>query len=125
MKASFMKNKNEMDDSQKSGQARFILIETFVENLELAEKLSVHLVQKNLVSCANITDNVLSIYRWEGKIERCKESKVSLKAKITHYKEIEKTIEEFSTYDVPCIYSTEIDEMNMSYQAFIKEVIRD
>jgi periplasmic divalent cation tolerance protein len=38
-------------------------------NREEASKLSAILVEKKLIACCNIFDNVTSVYEWQGKME--------------------------------------------------------
>jgi hypothetical protein len=38
-------------------------------NREEASKLSAILVEKKLIACCNIVDNVTSVYEWQGKME--------------------------------------------------------
>ena len=36
---------------------------------EEAKKIAKNLLQERLIACANIFDNVISLYHWEGKVE--------------------------------------------------------
>src|SRR3989338_8908338 len=46
----------------------FIFIYITNPNKEEAKKIAKHLIEKKLIACANIYDNITSIYFWEGKI---------------------------------------------------------
>jgi periplasmic divalent cation tolerance protein len=50
-------------------QAYLIILIT-APNQEVSEKIANALVEAQMAACVNITAPILSIYRWQGKIER-------------------------------------------------------
>ena len=48
---------------------------------ESANKIAVSLIEKKLAACVNTTDNVESIFRWKGKIEKSSERLLIIKSK--------------------------------------------
>jgi periplasmic divalent cation tolerance protein len=72
-------------------------------NREEAERIGREMLEQRLVACVNIFENVLSLYWWEGEIER--EQEVVLMAK-TQLKATERCIaliKELHPYEVPCV----------------------
>ena len=61
------------------------------------------LVQEKLISCANIIDNVTSIFEYENKFHEEDEAILILKTLSGHFQKIEDRIIELHSYDTPCI----------------------
>ena len=61
------------------------------------------LLQENLVACANIFSNHISLYQWQGKI--CQESEVAvlLKTKPGLFRQVEQRLLDLHPYECPCI----------------------
>ncbi|MCE2927863.1 MAG: divalent-cation tolerance protein CutA [Rickettsiales bacterium] len=78
------------------------------------------LVESNLVACANIHDNITSIYRWDGQLQQ--ENEVALIAK-TSKKTLQKAMEAIKrlhSYEIPCILATQLDGGYPAYLDWIK-----
>lgn len=54
----------------------YIQIEWMSASLEEARVISQKLIQKQLVACANIIENIVSYYMWQGDLESSQEVKV-------------------------------------------------
>ena len=65
--------------------------------MELAQKI----VTKKIVACANIVENVTSIYWWEGKINTDEEVMMLLKTTQNKSEELIKYIQNHHPYEVP------------------------
>lgn len=68
-----------------------------------ATKVAKHLLDKKLIVCANIFENVTSIYLWEGKMAEETEYQLIVKTLEKHYETIIKEIEKIHSYSIPCI----------------------
>ena len=67
-----------------------------------AEKISMHLLKKRLIACANIFP-VKSMYWWKEKIEHEKEFAVIAKTLDKNYEKIKREVSKLHSYKVPCI----------------------
>lgn len=79
------------------------IVYSTIDDINDARRIAQTLVEEQLVACVNILPNILSIYRWKGKVET--ENEVVLIAK-TVDDNVKKTVErlkELHTYDVPDI----------------------
>jgi periplasmic divalent cation tolerance protein len=99
----------------------FILVYTTLPSEAEAEKLATHLVEKQLIACANIFPKGKSIYSWEGKIEISEEVFVILKSKGELFSELEKEIKATHKYKTPCILKINIDTGNEEYLSWIAQ----
>lgn len=59
------------------------------------------LVERRLAACANVVPRMVSIYRWEGKIEEDKESLLLLKSIEGNLPEIALALEKLHPYRLP------------------------
>ena len=81
----------------------FVLIYVTNPNREEAKKVAKHLIAKKLVACANIYENVNSLYPWKGKIADETETVLILKTTEANYKKVEAEVEKIHSYTIPCI----------------------
>ena len=59
------------------------------------------LLNKNLVACVNILPKMLSIYKWDGKLQQGTEHQMLLKTTANRTKELEQAILESHPYECP------------------------
>ncbi|HLC49953.1 MAG TPA: divalent-cation tolerance protein CutA [Candidatus Nanoarchaeia archaeon] len=79
-----------------------VLLYVTCKNIREAEKISIHLLNKKLIACANIFP-VKSMYLWKGKIAKSKECVMIAKTSNKNLKKAENEIKRMHSYDVPCI----------------------
>lgn len=77
-----------------------LVISTF-ESREQAEPVARALVGERLAACANLLPGCLSIYRWQGEIERADEVLMLVKTTCDRYPELERRLHELHPYDLP------------------------
>jgi periplasmic divalent cation tolerance protein len=70
---------------------------------EEAERIGRELLEHRLVACVNITENVLSLYRWEGKIQKEREAVLIAKTQMQVAHRCIARIKELHPYEVPCV----------------------
>lgn len=75
---------------------------------ELAEQIAEQLVSRRLAACVQVVGPVLSVYRWEGKMDSSQEWLCIIKTRQARYAEVEATIRELHPYEVPEIIATPI-----------------
>ena len=90
-------------------------------NEKEAKKIIYDLLDQKLIACASILPEILSIYRWQEKIEENKEVKVILKTLPHLFLPIETLIQEKSSYQVPEIVQIEVSKVNPSYLSWIEQ----
>jgi len=86
---------------------------------ETAEKISRQLLAYNLIACANIIPGMVSLYKWEGKIEESSEVILILKTQPENFTSIEKQVNELHPYDCPCILELNIENANSKYSSWV------
>lgn len=91
-----------------------LLVYVTTKNEEEAKAIGKALLERKLVSCANILP-ITSLYRWEGNIEDDTEAALLLKTFDAHYDAVEQAIKKTHSYDVPCIIAWPLPKGNKEY----------
>jgi len=89
-----------------------------------AKNISRKLLEKKLVACAS-TFPIESSYWWKGKIENSREYAILAKTKKWVFREIEKEVKKWHSYEIPCISminSTDIKDYSRWAEGEIKNV---
>src|SRR5512147_2323513 len=87
----------------------WVLYSTF-GNREEALSAARSLVEKRLAACANLHDNVTSVYRWEGKIEEAREVVMTAKTSKKKLAQAMDEIKRLNSYDLPCMVAYPVTE---------------
>ena len=85
----------------------------------VAENIAETLLRKRLIACANICDNVSSMYWWEGEIEKDKEVVIICKSLKDKLGSIEEEVKKMHPYTVPCIISFAMFKGNQDFLSWI------
>ncbi len=72
-------------------------------------------LSSNLAVCANIFDEVESIYRWNNEIKNEKESILILKCPSSNCNKLIDRIKKLHSYDLPCILEFTIENGNKEF----------
>jgi periplasmic divalent cation tolerance protein len=80
-----------------------------VGRLEEAQQIGEALVEDRLAACVNIIDGMHSIYRWEGKLQKDRETVMIAKTTRDCLPALIETVKRMHSYDCPCIVSFDID----------------
>lgn len=110
-----------MPERAKHVHTIYCMIYCTVENVAEGEKIARHLLDKQLIACCNIIPGLISIYRWEGNIEKSEEALLLIKSTCDKYPEIERAILEQHSYDVPEILSVPIREGSNAYLEWMQQ----
>ncbi|HPN72698.1 MAG TPA: divalent-cation tolerance protein CutA [Candidatus Omnitrophota bacterium] len=84
-----------------------------------ARRLADIAVSEKLAACANIYDNVSSVYLWKGAVERSEESVIVLKSRTSLFEKLSKKIKENHSYDLPCIVSIPLKNADRDYSEWV------
>jgi periplasmic divalent cation tolerance protein len=97
------------------------------DTLETAKKIGNLLLKKRLVVCFNIIPKIFSSYYWppkENKIENAEESVLIVKSLDKKYEEIKKEVEKIHPYNLPCIMSLKVKDINEKYLDWLKGEVK-
>jgi len=87
------------------------------DGIEIAQKL----IEKRLIACCNIIDNITSLYTWNNKLNKDNEVLLIMKTKTQLYSQVEDEIKKLHSYEVPEIICTPIIAGSKDYLNWIEE----
>ena len=93
-------------------------------NIKEAKKISSILVKKKLIACANIFNNIQSVFSWKNKVKFSKEVIIIGKTTRKLQKKIISEIKKIHSYDVPCIVFFKISSGNKDFLKWISNSTR-
>lgn len=96
-----------------------------VPNREEAISLSRELIHERLIACANILDNMLSLYRWQGEIQHGHEVVVVAKTLTSHLERVIARVRERHSFDVPSILAVPLIGGNPDYIQWMRNELRE
>lgn len=83
-----------------------------------AEKISMHLLKKRLIACANMF-SIKSMYWWKGKIVKGREIVIIAKTDSKNFKKMANEVKKLHSYSIPCILRIDATA-NKDYEAWAK-----
>ena len=101
--------------------SKFCIIFVTCQSKKEADSIASFLLNKRLISCANIISGVDSKFWWNGKIDTAKEFLVILKGKRGSFKKIEKEVKRLHSYVVPEIIAIPIIAGSKEYLGWISK----
>ena len=99
------------------------LVYMTTSSVQEAKEICRKLVAKKLIACANIINNVTSIYEWNASITE--EVECMMIAKTTQAK-VDTLVSEFTklhSYECPCILILPIESGNQQFIQWLKETV--
>lgn len=79
--------------------ARVVLVTA--PDMTTAERLGERLVEERLAACANIVSGIVSIYRWDDRVQRDEEVLIVLKTEQERVEALRERVVTLHPYDVP------------------------
>ena len=104
-----------------------ILIYVVCKDIIEAKDIGKKLLKKRLIACVNILDGMKSMYFWppgSDAIQEADETILLIKTIKDNFAEINEEIKKVHTYEVPCIFSIKVDDVDSKYQKWLKEQIK-
>jgi periplasmic divalent cation tolerance protein len=98
-----------------------VLVYMTAENKEEAERIGGMLVEKRLAACANIIDNMQSVFWWDGRLDQGNETVLIAKTKQSLVEKLTQAVTEAHSYDVPCILALPVVGGNPDFIKWIEE----
>ena len=95
------------------------LVITTCPSMDEAQSLAEKLLAAKLAACVNIVPGVLSLYEWQGKMEREQEFLLLIKTQTEGFPELEKLVQASHSYELPELIAVPIEEGSSAYLNWI------
>ena len=113
-----MKTSEQQDFSDAS-----IIYSTFPDYASACEICNT-LLEEDLIACANVIQDVSSIYKWEGEVRKSTECIVILKTTQHLEEKVILRVEELHPYSTPAMFSIPISRCAENFLDWIKSVLK-
>jgi len=98
---------------------RAVFVYTTYPSLVEAEKAGQSLVDSRLAACVNILPGMVSIYRWQGAVERAEEVVMIVKTRASLAEAVRAAVKAAHPYDTPAIVVLPVESVDERYFAWI------
>ena len=106
---------------QEGSMEQVVVMLTTTNSEEQAVKIAETLVQKGLVACVNIVRKIRSIYRFKGEVWDDEECLLFIKTRESLREEVEESIRELHTYELPEILCLPLSHAEPRFQQWIMD----
>jgi periplasmic divalent cation tolerance protein len=91
-----------------------------VGRAEDAERIAQALVERGVAACVNVVPGVLSVYRWQGKVEKEPELLLVIKTTAERFPDLQKELLALHPYDLPELVALPVAEGHEPYLAWLR-----
>ncbi|HHM01731.1 MAG TPA: divalent-cation tolerance protein CutA [Caldithrix abyssi] len=102
-----------------------ILVHCTLPDRDTAQKIARAVLDEHLAACCTITQPVLSLYHWQGKVEQSEETLMLIKTVRRHFDALDALIRKMHPYEVPEIIAHKIDHASDAYGQWIESSVRE
>jgi periplasmic divalent cation tolerance protein len=101
-----------------------LVVLTTLEKQEDGERLARLLVEGELAACVQILPPMISVYRWEGAVERASEILLLIKTARAAYPRLETVIKENHPYQTPEIIALPVEAGLAGYLSWLGGAVK-
>lgn len=102
----------------------YIVVLVTAKDKKEAQKISAGLIKFKLAACVNIIDKIDSVFFWESKVDKAKETLLIIKSKKEKMPKIIKLVKSLHSYKVPEIIALPIISGDKAYLRWIDASVR-
>jgi periplasmic divalent cation tolerance protein len=99
---------------------RAVFVYTTYASIVEAERAGRELVERRLAACVNILPGMVSLYRWQGAIERGDEVVMIIKTRASLADAVRAAVKEMHAYTTPAILVIPLESVDPDYHAWIE-----
>jgi len=98
---------------------RAVLVYTTYPSVVEAEQAGRALVEQRLCACVNILPGMVSLYWWQGKVDRSEEVVMIIKTRASLAEPVCAAVKQMHSYSTPAILVLPIESVDPDYHAWI------
>jgi periplasmic divalent cation tolerance protein len=106
--------------SHRSGTVNAAVIYMTAKDRDEALAVARALVDERLIACANVSAEVTSVYRWQGRLEEEHEAVMIAKTRVELVDRVVERVRALHSYECPCVVSWEISAGNPEYLRWLE-----
>jgi periplasmic divalent cation tolerance protein len=95
------------------------------KSTDQAQSIAGHLLDHQLIACANILPHMLSIYRWEGAVQHESEVVLILKTTTAQAARVTARVVELHSYHTPCVLELPVAGGHAPYIEWLRGEIKN
>ena len=103
---------------------RMAFVYTTYPSVVEAEQAGRALVERQLAACVNIIPGMISLYAWEGAVERGEEAVMIVKTRAVLTDAVHTAVKEMHSYTTPAILTVPLDQVEAGYLAWMLTATR-
>jgi periplasmic divalent cation tolerance protein len=98
---------------------RAVLVYTTYPSIVEAEQAGRALVEQRLCACVNILPGMVSLYWWQGKVDRGEEVVMIIKTRASLAEAVCAAVKQMHSYSTPAILVLPVESVDPDYHAWI------
>jgi periplasmic divalent cation tolerance protein len=102
----------------------YIIVFITVPALEEAREIAKVLVEERLAACVSIIPQIISTYRWQGKVTEYSEAKLLVKTKSELFEKLSNRVKKMHSATLPEIISIRVDKATDDYKMWMFDELK-
>jgi len=98
---------------------RVVFVYTTHPSVVEAERIGRELVERRLCACVNILPGMVSLYRWQGFVERGEEAVMIIKTRAALCEPVRAAVRQLHSYTTPAILVLPIESVDPDYRQWL------
>ena len=98
---------------------RVVVVYTTLPSVVEAERIGRELVERRLCACVNILPGMVSLYRWQGFVERGEEAVMIIKTRAALCEPVRAAVRQLHSYTTPAILVLPIESVDPDYREWL------
>ena len=98
------------------------IVLTTTASTKEAERIGRAVVTKKLAACVNVVPSIVSVFQWQGKVQKSREALLIIKSTKSRYAVLERTIRCMHSYEVPEILALDVKR---GYRQYLEWISRE
>src|SRR6201997_4941479 len=104
---------------------RVVFVHTTHPSVVEAQRIGRELLERRLCACVNILPGMVSLYWWQGAVERSEEAVMIIKTRAALAEPVRTAVRQLHSYTTPAILVLPIESVDADYRQWLLTETRD